>query len=141
MARKKTIKFEEDFEGVLFGIISQLKDYRLCWHINKVLDFDLRRMGDIEIVHRKKLKTAIFNLYRYESDLDKWLVHFVSNKHLGEFLIPDFKQVDSFLVIRGEVIEERQEHILTSLRNISGTQLVLLIDYAGLKSRENLIFE
>ena len=88
MARKKSIRFEEDFEGALFGIVTQLKDYRLCWHINKGLSFDLMRMNDIEIVHKKKNKTAVFSLFRFENDLDKLLVHLVSNKHQGEHLIP-----------------------------------------------------
>jgi len=56
VAKKKTIRFEENFEGILYGLVSQLKDYRLCWYINKELNFDLMRMNDIEIIHKKKNK-------------------------------------------------------------------------------------
>ncbi len=106
-----------------------------------MMSFDLKRMNDIEIVNRKKHKTAIFNLYRYENDLDKWLVHFVSNKHQGEFLIPDLKQVDFFLVIRGGIDEQRKENILLSLKNIPVCQMILNVEYASLKAPENLIFD
>ncbi len=141
MGRKKNIKFEQDFEGVIFGIISQLKDYRLCWHINKQLDLDLRRLNDLEIINRRKNKTAIYSLYKYENEMDKWVVNLVSNKYQGENLIPEMKQADFFLVIRGEVNNDHRQMISSSLKNISDTQLVILIDYATLKSGEYLIFE
>lgn len=141
VARKNTISFEEDFEGALFGIITRLKDYQLCWHINKELTFDLMMMDDIEIIHKKKNKTAVFSLFRFKNDLDKLLVHLVSNEHHGEHFIPEIKQADFILVIRGEVDAERKNDFFVSLKNIVAIQLVVSIDYAKLKSKENLVFE
>lgn len=141
MARKKTIKFEQDFEGVLFGIITQLKDYRLCWHINKELSFDLMKMNDIEITHRKKNKTAVFSLFRFENDLDKLLVHLVSNKHQGEHLISELRLADFILVIHGEVNTESKNEFFSRLKTIPDVQLVVPIDSSMVKSKENLMFE
>ena len=141
MARKKKINFEEDFEGALFGIVTQLKDYRLCWHINKELSFDLIRMNDIEIIHKKKNKTAVFSLFRFENDLDKLLVHLVSNKHQGEHLISEVRQADFILVIHGEVNTEKKDDFFSALKNIPAIQLVVPIDSSKLKLRENLVFE
>ncbi|HYV94525.1 MAG TPA: IPExxxVDY family protein [Chitinophagales bacterium] len=141
MARKKKINFEEDFEGALFGIVTQLKDYRLCWHINKELSFDLIRMNDIEIIHKKKNKTAVFSLFRFENDLDKLLVHLVSNKHQGEHLIPEVRQADFILVIQGEVNTDMKDIFFSLLKNIPDIQLVIPVDSSRLKSKENLVFE
>ena len=41
-------------------------------------------VNDIEMIQKKKNKTAIFSLYRYESDLDKWLVHLFKIVHVGD---------------------------------------------------------
>jgi hypothetical protein len=141
VARKNIIKFESDFEGVLFGIVTQLKDYRLCWHINKELGYDLKKLNDVEIVHKKKNKTAVFTLSRYENDMDKWLVHLVSNRHQGEYLIPEMKQTDFFLMINGEVDEIKKNEIHSALKKISAIQFIVTIDYEALKSKENLVFE
>ena len=141
MARKNIIKFESDFEGALFGIVTQLKDYRLCWYINKELGYDLKKMNDIEIIHKKKNKTAVFSLGRYENDLDKWLVHLVSNRHQGEYLIPEVKQTDFLLVINGAIDEEKKDEILSALKSIPAIQFIVTLDYEALKSKENLVFE
>ena len=141
MAKKKIIKFEDDFEGILYGLVSQLKDYRLCWYLNKELNFDLMRMNDIEIIHKKKNKTAVFSLYRYEDDLDKCLVYVISNKYQGEHFLAEVRHADFFLVVKGEVDEEKKVSMQSALKNIPAIQLVIPLEYSGLKSKENFVFE
>ena len=141
MARKNLVKIEDDFQGMLFGIAAQVKDYQLCWNLNRLFGFDLKRMDDIEIIHRKKNKTSVFSLYRFEDDLDKCIVNVVSNKYLGEFLIPEIKQADYFLILHGEFAEDRVDEIVHRLKNISAVQMTIPVNYSGLKSKKNLIFE
>lgn len=98
-------------------------------------------MNDIEIIHKKKNKTAVFSLYRYEDDLDKYLVYLISNKYQGEHFFPDVRHADFFLVIKGEVDDEKKSNMQSALKNIPAIQLVIPIKYSGLKSKENLVFE
>ena len=141
MARKKVISLEEQFSGVLFGLVTQVKEYQLSWHLNRSLGLNLKRGEDIEIVHKKKKKTSIFSLYSHEDDLDKWMVYVISNKHTGDFLVPEVKQVDYFLMIRGEVSGQREQEMLDKLKSIQLIQLVVPLEYNKLKSKENLIVE
>ena len=98
-------------------------------------------MEDIEILHKKKNKTSVFSLYRHEDDLDKWIVYVVSNKYLGEPLVPEVKQADYLLMIQGEVNDERKNEIQTGLKRISAIQFMMTLDYSKLRSKENLVFE
>ncbi|MEO6166659.1 MAG: IPExxxVDY family protein [Chitinophagales bacterium] len=139
--KKRIVAHEEHFTGVLWGIAAQVKEYQLCWHLNKTLGFELKRGEDVEIINRKKGKTSFFSFYRFKEDLDKWEVYVIANKHFGEFLIPEVKQTDFFLMIRGEVSEQQQAELFLKLKSISVMQLVVKIDYHRLKSRENLIVE
>ncbi|HUM47879.1 MAG TPA: IPExxxVDY family protein [Chitinophagales bacterium] len=141
MSKKRIVSPEERFTGVLWGIVAQVKEYQLCWHLNKTLGFDLKRGEDVEVSNRKKNKTSFFSFYRYSGDLDKWEVFVVGNKHFGEFLVPEVKQTDFFLMIRGEVSEKQEAELFGKLKSIPVMQLVVKIDYDRLKSRENLILE
>jgi hypothetical protein len=139
--RKNTISAFDEFEGTLFGIVTQLKDYRLCWHINASLAMDLKKMNDIEIVSRKKNRTAVFSLCRYENELDKWLVYLVSNRHQGEYLLPELKLTDFLFIINGEMDAATKDQILSALKNIPAIQMVVPLLFESLKSKRNLIFE
>src|SRR5690606_36854211 len=46
---KKFLKLELDFDFILLSITSQLRDYRLCYQINKILNFDFKKIEDLEI--------------------------------------------------------------------------------------------
>jgi len=141
LSKKRLGSSEERFTGVLWGLVAQVKEYQLCWHLNKVMGFGLKRSEDVEIINRKKNKTSVFSFYRFESDLDKWLVYVVSNKHLGEYLVPEVRQTDFLLMIRGEVSKQEEEALFQKLKSIPIMQMVVKLDYDRLKSKDNLILE
>ena len=141
LSKKSIITFEEAFSGVLFGLVAPVKEYQLSWHLNRVLKFDLKRRDDLEIIDRKKNKTSSFSFYHHEDDIDKWQVFVLSNKYRGEFLVPDIKQADYLLMIRGEVSEVQAEEIYSKLKSIPVIYLVVKMDYEKLKSKRNLMVE
>lgn len=141
MNKNRTIALDEPFNGVLWGIVAQVKEYQLSWHLNKLLGFDLKRADDIEVIQKKKNKTSLFSFFRYESELDKWEVYVLSNKHLGEFLVPEVKQVDFFLMIKGDISASQEEQLLTKIKELPIVQLTVKLDYSRLKSRHNLMVE
>lgn len=141
VARKQVVKLVPEFEGVLSGIVTQMKDYQFCWHLNQVFGFDLQRMNDVEIIFRKKNKSAVFSLYRYEDEMNKWLVYVVANKSSAEYFLPEIKQADFILKIEGELAENKKKEIQDSIKKMTGVQLVTSIDFRKLKSAGNLVFE
>jgi hypothetical protein len=101
----------------------------------------MKMMDDLEITQKKKNKTAVFSWFKYEDDLDKLLVYLISNKHSGEHLIPEMKQMDFIFMMQGEISEGRKKEILVNLRQIHAVQLAMEIDYSRLSSKTNLILE
>ena len=50
----------EFFENTrLLGIVASIEQYRFCWHLNQLLNFDFRINNSIEI-HLNKKKPALF---------------------------------------------------------------------------------
>ncbi len=141
MAKKRIGSLDDHFSGVLWGIVSQVKEYQLSWHLNKALGFTLKRTDDVEIIHKKKNKMSLFSFYRYENDLDKWQVFVLSNKHQGEYLVPEAKQVDYLLMVKGELSAEQEELIFSKVRDIHIVQMMVKLDYEALKSKDNLLVE
>lgn len=141
MAKKRIGALEDHFSGALWGIVSQVKEYQLSWHLNKVLGFALKRTDDVEIIHKKKNKTSLFSFYRYENELDKWQVFVLSNKHQGDYLVPEAKQVDYLLMVKGELSKEQEERIFTKVREIHIVQMMVKLNYESLKSKSNLLVE
>ena len=46
---RKILKFEIDLDFVLIAITTSLKDYRICYLINKYLNFNFIKSADLEV--------------------------------------------------------------------------------------------
>ncbi|MBA3646933.1 MAG: IPExxxVDY family protein [Chitinophagales bacterium] len=141
MTKKRISFFEETFTGLLIALACQLKDYQLCWHLNKAFDFRLLKKDDLEIVHKRKSKTSFFSYYRYENEIDKWIIHVISNKHAGDFFTSEIKHADYLFFITGEVDSEQAKDFILKLKTIPSIQLISEIDLNKLKSKANFIFD
>ncbi len=47
---KLTLKYEPDLDFVLIAITAPLKDYRLCFRINRQLSIDFRRIDELALL-------------------------------------------------------------------------------------------
>jgi len=133
------IGFEYEFD--LFGISSSLRDYKLAWMLNNDLKIDLERSKDhcIELNNGKQILVPIFN-YKENSCAIKLL----SNRPLSEsvnsdYLVPEMKHFDYFLLIEGIFLNEEVEFV-GALRQVKGIEYAANIKIETLKSKENFIF-
>jgi hypothetical protein len=129
----------DDFDFKLIGIVSQQRDYRLCHFLNQQLGLHLRRAGDYEIVRPQNRQVLAFALYKYEP-ADAPHYYLFSNTAEGGFLVPEYRHIDYFLMVK-EYQHTVQEESLTD--NIKRIPLVLgayVVQAESLRTRENLIF-
>jgi len=122
-------------------MISPLRNYRLCWHVNKALRLDLIRKPDLEVTDNKKRVHAHFALFTYEDEINFVQYNFIGNKSSGIFLIPELKEVDYLLLMRGDAAGRMKQEVMGILKNTSGIQALFEMNPAGLRSKQNLIFE
>lgn len=136
---KKFLRVELDFDFILISITSQLKDYRLCYHINKMLSFNFIKMEDLEIVY-SGLSPRYHSRYLHQMTELSPQFYLISNKGTEGYLIPELKETDYFIVIKEFIDDEDLEYFMNGLKKINDIQVAIELDPKKLKSKENLIF-
>lgn len=137
---KLTLKYELDIDFNLVAITSPLKDYRLCYYINKVTGLDLRKIDDHEIWLDNQQPT-FFGRYTYEDANNDSFYFILSNKGVeGGVLIPEMKVTDFFLLIKNAIDDDLLAWQITQINNLSDVVVASEIDPHKLKSKENLVF-
>lgn len=126
-----------DFDFILIGISCHAKDYKLAWAINKELGWDFERIEDLEL--QNKNEEAYFSFYAFEQEEDFRSYYLISNRSNKGFLVPERKEIDYFLELKGEFEEERIDRIKNRIKEINVVLMSFEIDPQELKSRNNLL--
>ncbi|MCB0509046.1 MAG: IPExxxVDY family protein [Chitinophagales bacterium] len=138
MATKFSIEVELDFQ--IWGINSNMEDYRLCWHLNHYLGWQLKRVNDVELKHRATKELWRFNAYKYNNELDMYMLELIQNKKIGNVLIPELKNIDFLFLLSGEEEYFGEKEFTDLLTKIPGVQSTIRLELNSLKSRHNLLY-
>ena len=140
MSRKVIkLQLDHDFDFVLLGLVSTVKDYRACFQINKLLEIDLCKENDLELKTNKTGNTDHFSFYEYINE-DQEEFYFICNKGKTTSLISEYKHLDYFLIVKNQLSDSTESELLKKLNSTSLILGVYSIDASRLKSRENLLF-
>ena len=132
--------FEDYFEFNLIGISSHSHDYRLCWALNKFMEFDFKR-DEKEIVIRLKEENTItgFSKFSFICPESEAVFELISNRNPDGYLIPELRKADYFLKF-DDFYPGPVTDIIKELRNIPLINLAFEVDVESLKSKLNLIY-
>ncbi len=134
-----TLKYELDLDFILIAITAPLKDYQVCYKINKYLRLNFERQDEHELLADNGSGSILFSRYVHANPNDtEYLL--LANKGTAGFLIPEMNKVDYFFMIRDFIDDEDLKEIISGLNNIPEVLVAAEVDPRKLKSRENLIF-
>lgn len=122
--KKDTLLYPFDLKYQIFAIASVLKDYRISFFINEMLKIDLKRVDDIHIDYKGKIKVEKFEQFFTEDELSQTSYFLVQNKSAGSLLLSSLKSFDYLLIIASENELENVELIHTQLKSIANIQIV-----------------
>lgn len=137
---KKLLTIEYEYDFALIGISCHEKDYRLCWHINQALQIDLVKIDSLEIYISKEKLNSFFSLFSFEDEENQRSIFLLSNRSNHGMLIPEQKQTDYFIIIKGAYMQDDKILFMQELKKISIILTLFELDPNKLKSRKNLIF-
>jgi hypothetical protein len=137
---RKFLKFEIDLDFVLIAVTTSLKDYRICYLINKCLNFNFTKTADLEIDIFPGAGPSYFSLYIYNWEASETDFYFIGNKGSDGYLIPEMKKADYFLMVKNYIDETDLENLISALNRIPEIVTAIKIDPKKIKSRENLLF-
>ena len=124
MAKKKQKLVVEPFDDIkIVGICTHLEDYKLAWHINKLLNINLVKYSDI--VNEEGLGFS-FYLYDGGENCNTFnLVEIVNSEGRWVNFTP---ATDYLIVIRNFINDENLAKLLDKIKHIDGVQFAYLID-------------
>ncbi len=139
---KLVLDWEESnsFDFDLIGISTNIPDYQLVAKINEVLHIDLERKRDDYTLNLNGLEGKKFRWYSYlpsEEDLE---IYLIVNRGENGFLVEEIKQMNSFLLIFGELNYLKSNEVAQQIKSIPQVIASTIIDIDTLKSKNNFIF-
>jgi hypothetical protein len=137
---RKFLKFEIDLDFVLIAVTTSLKDYRICYLINKFLNFNFTKSPDLSVEIRPDEEPVMFSIYHFNSGENGTDSYFIANKGTEGYLVPEMKKADYFLMIKNYIDESELDSLISTLNKIPEIVAAVKIDPKKIKSRENLLF-
>lgn len=125
----------------LLGIMSPGKDYQFCWELNSLLGMDFRINNEIEISLKKKKRDYFFSVFEYQEPMGSLAHYLYNNQFDGEYLLPEFRHLDFLWLMKDDVVSDSGlQHLINSIRTISGVQLVVELTNEKIRNKEHLVF-
>lgn len=133
---------EEFFENTrLLGIVASIEQYRFCWHLNQILNFDFRINNSIEINLNKKTRNYFFPIYQYGEQSGTIKHYLYNNEDDGEYLLPEFRHLDFLWLMKDDVMHDQELSVLmNSIKTIPSVQMVVELTNEKIKNKQHLIF-
>lgn len=141
--KKTKLRIEYDYDFQLLGIVSNAKEYKLAWNINRVLKINLIKKEDIIIPMASQGDLVITNLL-FETENSS--LRLIGNRSVGQSderkanLIPELPNFTHFFVVQDAGDNFEALKIVRFLKEISVIDYLTLIETKKLKNRDNLIF-
>lgn len=134
------VKYEYDF--LLFGLSSAVRDYKLAWELNQALQIRLVRSKDLIIDFNKDNSIVISNFIFKTTHCTFRLL---KNKSCAieeepQYLLPDQKQADYLLMIKDSTETINSDNISARLASVRDIDAHIFFDANSLSFKENLIF-
>lgn len=137
---RKILNFELDLDFILIAISSQLKDYRLCYHINKELNTDFKKVGDYCLNLLAGNEPMQFSQYFFKAEVSETGFYLIANHCAVGCLIPEMGMVNYFILVKNHFDEEDLNDMLLRLKRIKDIETITRADPKTIRSNENLLF-
>ena len=128
-----------DYDFLLLGIVSQEKAHRLVWFINRELSYHFVHDGELSMFDEDQ-SVAAYTKYSFTDEINHLEFFLIENKDESSYLIPELRQVDFFIMIKGALDFLDVKTLISTMKPIEPIQLITEIDHQKLKSKQNLIF-
>jgi hypothetical protein len=135
----KTSWFDDEeinlYDFDLIGISCHLKDYELCWNINKALGFNFKKHDkELEITVKKVLSKHPIFTFALEDGLISYSL--IKNRTTG-VLVAEQPNADYFLKIEGEA---NTNQLMEQLKTVNNINTCFKVDVNTLKSKDHFLF-
>ena len=129
--KKFTLSAQKQDSLLLLGIISDEKEYKICWHLNKILGVQLKKSSDFQWMNKQMQSSQAFPCYRDHIANGK-SIHLIRNLSAEHIQIYSFQLFDYLFVIPPEHKLFQNSDVITQLRNSNLIRGVYQLDASTL---------
>ncbi|MBO4575219.1 MAG: IPExxxVDY family protein [Bacteroidales bacterium] len=123
MVKKKKLVVEPFDDIKIIGICTHLADYKLAWHINKLLNINLIKYDDI--INEEEMA---FSYYLYDGGENCNTYNLVEIANAEGRWVNFFPPTDYLFIIRNFINDEGLDSLVTKLKSIEGVAHAYLVD-------------
>jgi hypothetical protein len=135
MAKKLKVDVDYFEDYSMLSLATQMKDYKLAFHINRVLDINLKKFADLSVSGRK----GAFPWFYHSEGKNHPTFYLIGNNHPEGKIITAQKGIDYFLLIKELYSDELLGQYVSLLRKIPGILGVFITNMSAVKNLEVLI--
>ena len=132
-----------DINYDLFGIVSNIKEYKLAWILNKIFFIDLIKIDDLII---KKHNRKVFQISNYFYQSDEFTIRLLKNKLIykidlnnEKFLIQKLSKFDYLFQIYNSSTSFNRKEIINKLNSESSIQFANFVNINLIKEKDLLL--
>lgn len=139
--KKRQLDIDYDYSFPLWGIVSDVIEYKLAFWINDYLKINLARQPNQTIaLNNHKSLTVLHFLEKTQHVTFRLIKNKLLQPHHQLFLVPELKNVDYFFIMEDDTGNVDPALIYEKLRSVSMIQHVMELEVEKLKSKDNLLF-
>ncbi len=141
--KKNRLIISTKYDFHLIGIVSAAREYKLVWSINRLLDFPLKKMDDINIEfsgnHQISISRFAFETEQVNLDLLKNRLNEKSSKKF-QYLLEELKQFDFLLKFQDRTEQTDPNDLIKLLKASGEIDFATTLSIETIKAKDNLIF-
>jgi hypothetical protein len=134
-----SLEFEPEVDFEMLSISSHLRDYKLCWNLNRIMGMNLSKCAPLEYNRGKKKEPTLHARYIWHDEETHTSYHLVKNKAEDGLLVPELKHADYILFVRDN-IHINFTGLIANIRKIDNVMMAQKIDPLALKNVEHLMY-
>lgn len=127
---------EEDF--CLLGMVSDEKDYRLCWLINHTLNVEFRKEDDLALPHKKLKLEQHFSNYLYHDENAFLSYRIIKNRSDEGFFLEELKNLDYLVHIQGELSEMHIRNFIREIGDLAEIRMLIPVELRLIRNTDRL---
>jgi hypothetical protein len=132
------LKIDTRFPFRSVGISCHENDYRLIWAVNAKLNMAFVKIDDFRDYDETGTE-RFFSRYFFE-DADRYIsFYIISNRCDNGYLVPEYRKVDYFMFLKGEMEPGFAEAMAGKLKQVEILSTAFLIENRTLKSIKKLV--
>jgi len=139
MAKKLLLEYDEENSYRFIGISSNVREYQMVFYLIKELKLSFKNVEAFKFT--KKGHEFVYSLYLHIDHENLVNYYLISNKSNARRLNPEFKNIDFFMILEGEIDDDFVAGLAKKIKTLPNVLFTTVIDPVKFDEIQGLRYE